>query len=225
MAKRPSSSATPLRIGLLVALGLLAVLLLWSLLSRSPEQPAVAPTPALGGRTITILTPAANSTVTSPLAISGTVSAVPPTGTLNFRLFGADGALLAQGAFAVQGAAGAPGTFSGSVPYTLAAQSVGRIEVLELNAVDGSIAAIAAAQVVLSPAQGEGGTPGVEPTGAAPSPTALPPPSPSAEQQIFIDSPPNGTTVGSPMTITGRTTKLPTGNAVTDVIREAADGV
>jgi hypothetical protein len=154
--RQPASSSTNLlRIGIIALLGLVAILILWSFIGRRSTPTPTQPTSALGGPSITILAPTGNSTVTSPIAISGAVSAVPPTGILNFRLFGADGSLLAQGAFAAQGTAGAPGTFTGSVPYTQATQSVGRIEVLELNASDGSILAIASVQVILpGPADG-----------------------------------------------------------------------
>jgi Immunoglobulin-like domain of bacterial spore germination. len=74
------------------------------------RQPTATPAPA-GGATqqITILTPLSDSTVTSPIAVSGTVALQPFERNLNYRLFGPDGALLAQGYFTTTGPENGPG--------------------------------------------------------------------------------------------------------------------
>lgn len=208
----------------LVLLGLAVALSGCGLFGQAPAATPSAPTSALGGRTVTILAPQGNATVTSPIAVNGAVSVVPNGGSLTYRLFGPDQGLLAQGAFPVQGAPGGPGSFVGSVPYTLGQQGVGRLEVLEINPADGAILAISSLQLVLSPGQG-GQTPQVLPTAIGPAPTSLPPPSPSPQQQILLDSPPAGTTVGSPVVITGRTTKPPAGGTLSYVMRDAAGAV
>ncbi|HMQ29532.1 MAG TPA: Gmad2 immunoglobulin-like domain-containing protein [Chloroflexaceae bacterium] len=214
------------RPGLLILLALAVALGGCGLFGRPPAATPQQPTSALGSRTITILAPQGNAVVTSPIGVNGAVSVMPNSGNLTYRLFGPDGALLAQGSFPAQGSPGAPGTFAGSVPYTLAQQGTGRLEVLEINPADGAILAITSLQVVLSPGQAPpAGTPGVEPTTTGPAPTALPPPSPSAQQQILIDSPPAGTTVGSPVVVTGRTTRVPAGNTLSYVMRDAANAV
>ncbi len=212
--------------GLLVVLGLALALSGCDLFGQPPAPTTPPPTSGLSNRTITILAPQGNAVVSSPIAVNGAVSVTPNSGNLNFRLFGPDSTLLAQGSFPVQGAAGAPGVFAGAIAYTLAQQGPGRVEVLEINPADGAILAISSLQVILGPGQAlPNQTPQVLPTANVPSPTPLPPPSPSPQQQILIDSPPAGTTVGSPVTITGRTTKPPTGGALTYVMRDGANAV
>jgi len=186
------------------------------------RQPTATPAPA-GGATqqITILTPLSDSTVTSPIAVSGTVALQPFERNLNYRLFGPDGALLAQGYFTTTGPENGPGAFSGAVPYTLAQAGMGRLEVVEISAADGSIRAIASVMLRLSAAQAP--TPGPETATPVASPT--PPPSPSAQQEIVIDTPPPRTVVGSPVVITGRTAKLPAGNTLSYAFRDAAGGL
>ncbi|GAB4433243.1 MAG: hypothetical protein OHK0015_21780 [Chloroflexi bacterium OHK40] len=182
---------------------------------------SATPTPAASGQQIVITAPSSGATVTSPILVNGTTAVSPFENTLNYRLFGLDGALLAEGFFTTQGELGGPGVFAGEVPYTLGATGPGRLEVIEFSAADGSIRAIASVNLTLGPGQAPPATalPG------APTPTALPPPPPSAQQQIFIDSPPPGTVVGSPVVITGRTVRQPAGNSLSYTMRDAAGGV
>jgi hypothetical protein len=98
---------------------------------------------------------------------------------------------------------------------------MGRLEVVEISAADGSIRAIASVMLRLSAAQAP--TPGPETATPVASPT--PPPSPSAQQEIVIDTPPPRTVVGSPVVITGRTAKLPAGNTLSYAFRDAAGGL
>ncbi|MCS6880590.1 MAG: Gmad2 immunoglobulin-like domain-containing protein [Oscillochloridaceae bacterium] len=175
-------------------------------------------TPALpGGATqqITILTPLSDSTVASPIAVSGTVALQPFERNLNYRLFGPDGALLAQGYFTTTGPENGPGAFSGAVPYTLAQPGMGRLEVVEINAADGTIRAIASVMLRLSAAQAPTPGPG----------TTTPVASPAPQQEIVIESPPPRTVVGSPVVITGRTARLPAGNSLSYAFRDAAGGL
>ncbi len=203
------------RLGALLLLGLAVALGGCGLFGQTPTTPQ-PPTPAPSSRTITILAPQGNAVVSSPIGVNGAVSVTPNSGSLTYRLFGPDGALIAQGNFPVQGSPGAAGTFAGSVPYTLEQQGTGRIEVLEINPADGAILAITSLQVVLSPSQtAPVGTPEGEPTA----------PPTSDQQQILIDSPPPGTTVGSPVVITGRTTRMPAGSTLSYVMRDAASAV
>lgn len=187
----------------------------------SPATP-VAPTAALGSRMITIISPQAGATVASPILVNGAVSVMPAEGsTLNYRLFGPDSSLLAQGQLPAQGAPGGPGIFSGSIAYSLEQAGAGRIELLELRASDGAILAISSVAVRLSIAAPA--TP--ESPAGEPSPTALPPPPPTAQQQILIDSPPPRTIVGSPLTVAGRTVQAPAGNTLSYVMRDAIGAV
>jgi hypothetical protein len=161
------------------------------------------------------------STVTSPIAVSGTVALQPFERNLNYRLFGPDGALLAQGYFTTTGQENGPGAFSGAVPYTLAQPGMGRLEVVEINAADGSIRALASVMLRLSAAQAP--TPGAGTTTPVASP--MPVASPAPQQEIVLDTPAPRTVVGSPVVITGRTAKPPAGNSLSYAFRDAAGGL
>lgn len=186
------------------------------------RQPTATPAPA-GGATqqITIITPLSGSTVTSPIAVSGTVALQPFERNLNYRLFGPDGALLAQGYFTTTGQENGPGAFSGAVPYTLAQPGMGRLEVVEINTADGSIRALASVMLRLSAAQAP--TPGAGTTTPVASP--MPVASPAPQQEIVLDTPAPRTVVGSPVVITGRTAKPPAGNSLSYAFRDAAGGL
>lgn len=225
MLQPPSSSARAARWRVVLLLAAALALGGCGFFGRPPAPtatPAVptASTGAGGAQQIVISAPAAGSTVTTPILISGTTSVSPFENNLNYRLFGPDGATLAQGFFTTVGELGQPHTFSGEVPYTLAEQGNGRLEVLEFNQADGSIKAISSVIIVLSPGEAPAAT-----ATPGPSPTALPPPPPAAQQQILIDSPPPGTEVGSPVVITGRTVLMPAGNALSYAMRDAAGAV
>jgi hypothetical protein len=169
------------------------------------------PTPAAQGvRTISIISPASGATVMSPILVNGAVSVVPAGGNLNYRLFGSDNSLLAQGQLPAQGAQGGPGVFSGSIAYSLAETGLGRIELLDLHG-DGAILAASALTVTLSATPSTEATPTMPPT--------------TAQQQIFIETPLPQTVVGSPVVITGRTSLPPTGSSLSYVLRDAAGGL
>jgi hypothetical protein len=168
----------------------------------STPQPSATPLP---GANITISTPTNGSTVSSPIAISGTVRPVPPTGLLNYRLFDTAGVLIATGNLTVQTGNGGDGTFSGAIPYSLSVGGAGRIEVVELNPANGSVIAFVDVPVTLN--------------AAAPLPTPLP----DGAQAITIDSPPPGTEVGSPVVLTGRTARAPANNQLSYTVRDAAN--
>lgn len=189
---------------------LLAVVLLLSGCGIFGGSAAPTPTlPAATGRTISIISPQPGATVMSPILVNGAVSLMPEGGNLNYRLFGPDNSMLAQGELPAQGAAGGPGVFSGSIAYSLAAAGLGRIELLELHS-DGAILAASALTVTLS---------ATTPTEATPTTP------PTAQQQIFIDTPPPQTVVGSPVVITGRTSLPATGSSLSYVLRDSVGGV
>jgi hypothetical protein len=222
----PEAKRTPLRrrrhVGAALLLAAALTLSGCGAFGGAPELPPTeaAPAPTLAAPTaqpatqrITIGSPAANSAVTSPIAVSGSTTLWPFEGNLNYRLFGPDGAMLAQGNFTATGEPGGPGAFGGEIAYSLEQAGNGRLEVLEFSAADGSLLAISSIPIQLAASA---------PQPAGPTPTALPPPPPAAQQQILIDSPTPGTIVGSPVVITGRTVKLPAGNALSYTIRDAA---
>lgn len=167
------------------------------------------PTPATSGVTqqITILTPSNGDSVTSPIKVSGTVTVQPFERSLTYRLFGPEGTLLAQGSFTTDGPDDGPGKFSGSIAYALDRPGPGRLEVVEVDAADGTVRAVASVMISLRP-------------GSAPlSGLAT---TPVGRQAIVIDTPTPGTMVGSPVVITGRTTVIPSGNQLSYTFRDAA---
>lgn len=182
--------------------GLLALRFWPSGSATTPPQPTATTPPA--SATIQITAPTSGSTVTSPIALNGTISPASADTRLTYRLFDAGGALIATGELAVQGAAGASATFSGTAPYTLSAGGPGRIEVVALDSATGAVRAFADVPVTFTP--------------AAPQPTS----SPTAGRTITIETPPPGTEIGSPVVLTGRTSFAPTGNQLSYSIRDAA---
>jgi hypothetical protein len=213
-----SSGWGPLPYAIIAVLLLGLVFVGCSMLSRPPAvTPAPTTPPAPAGQQITISSPAAGATVQSPIRVVGTTAVSPFENNLNYRLFGPDGTVIAQGFITTVGEMGAPGAFSAELSYTLADQGNGRLEVLEFNQADGAVRALASVPLVLSPAQT------VAPTAPAGATATVPPP--AAQQQILIDSPPPGTEVGSPVVLTGRTVRAPAGSSLSYVIRDAAGGV
>lgn len=161
-------------------------------LGPSQAEP-VMPTPA--GQQITIDTPPPDTLVGSPVVITGRTARFPFQGSLAYRVLDAGNRELGSGTFPVQGAQGAPSSFTASLTFNLPPGG-GRItvEIVDQNAADGQIAA--AARIDLSVA--------------------------AQEQAIIIETPPANTLVGSPMTITGRTVRLPAGSALTYRVRNAS---
>lgn len=192
---------------------LLALAAVTALLAACGGQPSAPPTPTvtLGAQTqsIAIDAPQAGAVLTSPFELRGRTTQFPAGGALSYRVLDAAGAQVGAGTLPVAGAAGQPGAFAGLASFDAPAGGAGRVEVLETSAADGSVSAVATVDVSLG---GRGGVlpptagPTVEPTAA---PTAAPLPTAVTQQAITIDTPPPGAEVGSPMTITGRTSMWP----------------
>jgi hypothetical protein len=131
---------------------------------------------------IDINTPPAGTQVGSPMTITGRTNWFPNNGQLTYRVFDAGNALIGSGAIPVGGAPGTRGSFNAQVTFNEPPNG-GAIRVELADPPNG-------ANIVSSMLLNVG-----------------PPPPP----QIAIDTPPPGTQVGSPMTITGRTTYVPSG--------------
>ncbi len=131
---------------------------------------------------IDIDTPPAGTQVGSPMTITGRTNWFPNNGQLTYRVLDASNAMIGSGAIQVGGAPGTRGSFNAQVMF--AEPSNGGAIRVELA--DPSNGGNIVTAILLNVA---------------------PPPPP----QIVIDTPPPGTQVGSPMTITGRTTYVPNG--------------
>jgi Immunoglobulin-like domain of bacterial spore germination len=209
---------------------LLAVILL-----AGCVQPVSTPTASPSGldapQTIVVDAPPISATITSPLVIRGSTAVIPIAGTLTYRIFDRQESLVGRGTLPVLGPPEGPGQYDGPASYETSESGPGRIEVLELNPADGSVRAVTSVSVVLmQTAAGAGATPLATATAAitpiAEGGTAVPfvtavAPSPSAAgQTITIQSPPTGTIVGSPVTLTGTVTQFPVNGQISFIVRD-----
>ena len=150
-----------------------------------PAQVAASPTPAppLTPQQIFIDTPAMSTLVGSPVVITGRTARQPVNGLLDYRFMDSAGQQLGTGQLRVDGAPGQPGSFTASLAFTLPRDGGPvRFELSERG--DPAGQAVSAALDMLVDAQ---------------------------YQSVAIDTPPSGTVVGSPLVLTGRTTRAPYG--------------
>ncbi len=209
-----------------VATTLLAMCLLVGMLT-SCVQPVTTPTATLVNssvQAISLEAPPAGATVSAPLVLRGATAALPIDGKLTYRIFDSQGSLVGSGTMPVVGPAGSIGRFDASVNYTAPLAGPGRVEVLEINPADGSIRAVASVNVILmaslptTPGATPASTAIVTPGGPTPIPST---PIPGVQQVITIETPPIGTIVGSPVTITGRVAQNPANGQLSFRVRDA----
>ncbi|MFN8473808.1 MAG: Gmad2 immunoglobulin-like domain-containing protein [Anaerolineae bacterium] len=158
------------------------------LLLLSVVASAAMPRSAAAAASVEITGPQAGTAVTSPLRVTGFTS--EPTDSLNFSVRGAISGDLGSGSFPVKSPADPPYDFTGNVTFNT--PQPGEALFVSLWANGGSTSTVAVV-----------------------APGATPPPAP---QQIIITSPPSGTTVGSPVTITGTTARMPVSGGLTFTI-------
>lgn len=164
---------------------------------------------------IVIDQPALGATITSPSALTGRLATVPPEGGLVYRILDAENILLASGTVATIGEVGGVGTFQAQILYTSLENGPGFLHIVQRSNLSGPAVAIAARTINLVQNVTTPPTAGaIVPTGPAiqpPVPTPAPPlpPTQPQGQSITITSPARGTTVGSPLTITGSTGRFP----------------
>lgn len=126
---------------------------------------------------ITIDSPQANSVVTSPLNVKGSISRTPFENNLVYRVVDAAGMEVGKGAITTVGELGKPATFDATVVFTPTAGGAGRIFIEDVNAAGGAPFATAAIDVQMGgPALPEATVPAeITPTvEAAPSATVTP---------------------------------------------------
>ena len=110
-------------------------------------SPGVAAPPVAA--VIAIESPLMGDVITSPVAVSGTVSVVPFENNLVYRVYDSAGNLVGSGAVPVTGEQGQAGEFAATVEYAAGVGNAGRIQVLDLSAADGSVLARAIAEIFL----------------------------------------------------------------------------
>lgn len=145
--------------------------------------PATAPPAGPAARTITIDTPTQNQVVANPIDVRGRVSITPFENNLVYRATNQSANLVDEGAVAVTGEQGKPGTFSVEISPVGQPGDRLRIDILDISAADSSILASASVDLVL---------------GAAP-----------AGRKITIDVPSEGTAVSSPFDVRGQVNLTP----------------
>jgi hypothetical protein len=133
-------------------------------------------------QTITIESPPPGTVVANPVVITGRLARYPFVGKLGYRVVDSTGRELRTGTFLVDGTPGHPTTFNGSLSFDAPVDGgTIRVELFDQNPGDGVVAANASIQLDAAPIQ----------------------------QTIAIDTPPPGTVIGSPVVITGQTTRYP----------------
>jgi hypothetical protein len=216
----PPSSRSAILPAVLAGVLLLLIVIAAVVLFGGLNQPGTAPIPTavIGTQTIAIDVPVSGATVNSPFELRGRVAAVPAGSVLNYRVLDANGAQVGAGTLPVAGEVGQPGAFAALASFSAPA-GTGRIEITDPGAagppavVAVNLAGVGGPLPTLDPT-----VPPIVPTADPAQPTVAPLP-PTATiapqetaipaQQIIFDSPPPGVEVGSPMTITGRTTRFP----------------
>jgi hypothetical protein len=145
---------------------------------------------------IDILTPSDGTPVGSPMTITGNTNWFPNNGELTYRVFDAANAVIGSKTIPATGRPGERGQFNGQIYFTEPANG-GTIRVELADQQNGNTITKSV------------------------SVNVLPPPPP----QIFIGTPLPGTPVGSPMTVTGYATYMPSNNQLSYRVRDAANNV
>jgi hypothetical protein len=123
--------------------------------TSEPEQlTATAPSIGQALEAIVILSPGANSLVSSPIIMLGQSR---PTfeQALVVAVFAEDGSELARQPATIDSPSGEPGNFTLEIPFSVAVNQPGRISVFETSAMDGGIVHLTSVEVTLL----TGGTP------------------------------------------------------------------
>ncbi len=113
---------------------------------------AAEPSPTVEGdvvlEAILILSPGSNSTITSPVTVTGQSR---PTFEQNLVLavYGEDGSLLIQQPTIIQSDNSTPGPFTSDLSFTVDHEQPGRVSVFETSAMDGGIVHLSSVEVTL----------------------------------------------------------------------------
>lgn len=147
---------------------------------------------------ITIETPPPGTQVGSPVVITGRTVRYPYQGKLNYRVSDQNGGQLSAGAFNVSGTPGGSATFNASIDFNPPpAGGPIQVQLYDQNAQTGVIVATTSISLQVA--------------------ALLPTPAP--QQVITIETPPPRTLVGSPVVVTGRTSRSPFGGRLNYAVR------
>jgi len=117
----------------------------------APTLQAIPPTATTPPRSITLDEPQNGASLSGLARVRGSVAVSPFESTLRGRVYDASGAVVGEGPVMVSAEMGQPGTFDGTIPFTIAAAGPGYVEVAELSPKDGSPIIAAGVDVVLAP--------------------------------------------------------------------------
>lgn len=120
--------------------------------------PATPIPPTSVEATITIDSPVAGATVSSPVTVRGSVAVSPFESTLRGRVYDAAGQVVGEGAIMVQAEMDQPGPFEGQIAFNATRSGAGRIEVASISPQDGSVLMSASVEVTLAGPPIPGGT-------------------------------------------------------------------
>lgn len=148
----------------------------------APQPAPVTPTPQPVSQQIVINEPAENDLVSSPMRVRGTITRVPASRDLLYRIIEPNGVELARGNIGVSGQVGQNGSFN---PYLAYRSPQGNRIVLELSEIDPTSGAVVARTV----------------RNLRYAPTDA--------QRITIDRPTNNSRVGTRISLAGRTALYP----------------
>jgi hypothetical protein len=163
-----------------------------AVLSACTDTPEPQAQPA--GQKIVIEAPADGQPITGTFEARGALARVPDESQIAYRLYDADGNLLASGPISVEGAAGGPGSFRDAVAFDGTEEGPGEFEIIEQAREDGTNQASAVANVYFA-----------GPGGRAPA-------GPFASTSVTLDSPQEGASIGSPTRVTGEVSATPIDN-------------
>jgi hypothetical protein len=154
--------------------------------AATPAPPTPTPAPAsptpVPPQAITITSPPPGTLVGSPVVITGVTQRLPLNGKLSYAIAGPDGKQIGAGAFPVAAAGDGSGAFTASLTFDLPQNGGGiTVTIFEPGQAPGTNTATASLPLVVA----------------------------AQIQKITITSPPPGTQVGSPVTVTGSTAKMP----------------
>ncbi|MDE2898669.1 MAG: hypothetical protein OXO54_10140, partial [Chloroflexota bacterium] len=98
---------------------------------------------------LVIESPLAGETVAGGVEVRGTTTMAPSGDGLRYLVYDASGGVIGMGALPVEGLEGSPGTFAAPVEFIAGEGGPGRIEIVDVDADDGSALARTAVPVVL----------------------------------------------------------------------------
>jgi hypothetical protein len=143
---------------------------------------------------LVIESPLPRETVATGVEVRGSTSTHPSAGGLRYLVYDGRGGVIGMGTIPVAADLGNPRTFAAPVSFLSGAGGPGRIEIVDVHAVDGSALARASVQVLLEAAE------------AARRPV---------QPQIVLETPVSGATVGTSVEVSGWISTVPFENNLT----------